>query len=382
MSRSLAVGIIAPPWLPVPPPAYGGTETVLDALARGLQSAGHEVLLFTTGDATCPVPRAWCYSSALGVGVGGAADECRQVVDSYEALRGVDVIHDHTLVGPLYAHGIPDRPVVTTNHGPFNDVLSPVYRAVADRITVIAISHHQASTAEDGVVAAVIHHGLELDRVPVGKGDGGYVLFLGRMHPDKGVDVAIAAARAAGLPLRIAAKMSEPHERLYFDAQVAPLLGEGVEFVGEVGGAEKFELIGAATCLLNPIRWDEPFGMVMIEALACGTPVVSSDSGAASEIVDNGETGFVCRSEAIEEFASALCRVPTLDRARCRAVAKVRFSADRMTAEHVAVYRAAIGASGSSSSFGPTGEVAQGETSGRSVSIDAPTPTARTPSAA
>jgi glycosyltransferase involved in cell wall biosynthesis len=354
---------------------------MLDALARGLQRAGHEVLLFTTGDATCPVPRAWCYPHALGVGTGGAADECRQVVEAYEALRGVDVIHDHTLVGPLYALGFPERPVVTTNHGPFNAILAPIYRAVGDRIPVIAISRDQASTAEEGVVTAVIHHGLDVDRVPVGEGEGGYALFLGRMHPDKGVDIAIAAAQASGMPLRIAAKMSEPHERQYFDAQVAPLLGASVEFVGEVGGAEKFELLGAATCLFNPVRWAEPFGLVMIEALACGTPVVTSDRGAAPEIVDNGETGFLCQSERVDGLVSALHRVPTLDRARCRAVAEQRFSADRMSAEHIEVYRAAIGASGRPSSVVPTGDV------GRDASVDAPgssppVPTARVPSAA
>jgi len=382
MSTSMSVGIVAPPWLAVPPPAYGGTENMLDALARGLQRAGHEVLLFTTGDATCPVPRAWCYPHALGVGTGGAADECRQVVEAYEALRDVDVIHDHTLVGPLHACGFPERPVVTTNHGPFNAILAPIYRAVGDRIPVIAISRHQASTAEEGVVTAVIHHGLDVDRVPVGEGEGGYALFLGRMHPDKGVDIAIAAAQASGMPLRIAAKMSEPHERQYFDAQVAPLLGASVEFVGEVGGAEKFELLGAATCLFNPVRWAEPFGLVMIEALACGTPVVTSDCGAAPEIVDNGETGFLCQSERVDGLVSALHRVPTLDRARCRAVAEQRFSADRMSAEHIEVYRAAIGASGRPSSVVPTDDV------GRDASPDVPSssdplvPIARVPSAA
>jgi glycosyltransferase involved in cell wall biosynthesis len=149
--------------------------------------------------------------------------------------------------------------------------------------------------------------------------------------------------------------MSERHERQYFDAQVAPLLGGNVEFVGEVGGSEKIELLGAAACLLNPVRWAEPFGLVMIEALACGTPVVTSDAGAAPEIVDNGETGFLCPSERVEGFVKALHRVPTLDRARCRAVAEQRFSADRMSAEHIDVYRAAIGGSVRPASIVSTG---------------------------
>jgi glycosyltransferase involved in cell wall biosynthesis len=338
----LRVGILAPPWLPVPPPGYGGTENVLDVLARGLERAGHEVLLFSTKDASCPVPRAWSFERALGVGVGGPAFEVRQAIDGYRALQsaGVDVVHDHTLCGPLYAGWFPGLPVVTTNHGPFDSNLALLYQAVSARVPVIAISGHQALSAPPGTVAAVIHHGIDVERVPVGSGRGGYALFLGRMHPDKGVDRAIAAARAAGIPLRIAAKMSERHEREYFDAVVAPQLGSQIEFVGEVSGAEKFQLLGAATCLLNPIRWAEPFGMVMIESLACGTPVVTTSAGSAPELVVDGETGYVCRDAGA--LVGALRRVGALDRGRCRQDAERRFPAKRMVADHVRVYRAAI----------------------------------------
>ncbi len=338
----LRVGILAPPWLPVPPPAYGGTENVLDILARGLKRAGHEVLLFTTGDASCPVPRSWTFERALGVGAAGPAFEVRQVIDGYRALQaaGVDVVHDHTLAGPLYAGWFPGLAVVTTNHGPFDSNLAHLYQAVSGRVAVIAISTHQAMTAPPGTVAAVIHHGIDVERVPVGSGQGGYALFLGRMHPDKGVDRAIAAARAAGVPLRIAAKMREPHEKEYFEAVVAPQLGGQVEFLGEVSGAEKFQLLGAATCLLNPIRWAEPFGMVMIEALACGTPVITTPAGSAPELVHDGETGYLCRG--VGALADALTRVGKLDRGRCRQDAEQRFSARRMVADHLRVYRAAI----------------------------------------
>lgn len=341
--RSLRVGIIAPPWLPIPPPAYGGTETVLDVLARALQQAGHRVLLYTTGDSTCPVPRSWSYARALGIGRGGAADEALHVVEAYEELHDVDVVHDHTLVGPLYALGMADRTVVTTNHGPFDQVLTPLYRAVADRIPLIAISHHQASTADGVHIGAVIHHGLDVERVPVGTGGGGYAAFVGRMHPDKGVDVAISVARQAGMPLKIAAKMREPAERRYFEERIEPLLGGDVEFVGEVGGAAKFALMGQATCLLNPVRWHEPFGMVMIEALACGTPVVATARGAAPEIVEPGRTGYLASDAA--GLVRALGRAGSLERRACRAEVEARFSAARMAAAHVALYRSALEAS-------------------------------------
>lgn len=348
----LRVGILAPPWLPVPPAAYGGTENVLDGLARGLRAAGHQVLLFSTGDSTCPVPRSWTFERSIGV-EGGPAAEVRQAIDGYRALRaaGVDVVHDHTLAGPLYAGWFSDLAVVTTNHGPFDRNLAGFYQAVSERTAVIAISANQASTAPPGTVTAVVHHGVDVERIPVGSGDGGYAAFVGRMHPDKGVDRAITVAQGAGIPLLIAAKMSEPHEREYFDSVVAPRLGGGIEYLGEVSRAEKFELLGAATCLLNPIRWAEPFGMVMIESLACGTPVVATPAGSAPEIVSPGETGYLCSDAAA--LIDAIPRAAGLDRGRCRADAAVRFSAARMAADHVRVYRAAIAARSSTGRTGP-----------------------------
>ena len=204
----MRIAIVAPPWLPVPPPAYGGTENTLDTLARGLKRAGHDVLLCTTGDSTCPVERTWVFEKSIGVGSGTSVDEIRHVTHAYGQLDDVDVVHDHTLVGPLYSASFPRLPVVTTNHGPFNADLIGLYRAVADRVPVIAISRHQASTAQDVAVAAVIHHGIDVDDYPAGPGGGGYALFLGRMHPGKAPHVAARIAREAGFPLRIAAKIA------------------------------------------------------------------------------------------------------------------------------------------------------------------------------
>ena len=294
------------------------------------------MLLYTTGDSTCPVPKASVLPRAIGVGVGGAATELRHVIHAYQAAADADIIHDHTLVGPVYADRFGELAVVTTNHGPFQSELGDYYRAIADATPVIAISHHQASTAKDIPVAAVIHHGVDIDRFPRGAGDGGYAVFLGRMCPEKGVDTAIRVARRAGMPLRIAAKMSEAAEQLYFDQRIRPLLGGDIEYVGEVGGADKTTLLGEAICLLNPIAWPEPFGMVMVEALACGTPVIATPMGAVPEIVDHGVTGFVCSSEP--DLADALSRAARLDRNACRRVVAERFSAARMVAKHVSLY--------------------------------------------
>lgn len=338
----MRIAIVAPPWLPIPPPAYGGTENLLDTLARGLAAAGHDVVLCTTGDSTCPVGRTSVFEQAIGVGSGTSVDEIRHVLHAYEAIQGCDVVHDHTLVGPLYSAAFRELPVVTTNHGPFNAELIDLYRVLSDRVPVIAISEHQASTAFGVRIAAVIHHGVSLAEFPAGNGGGGYAMFLGRMHPGKAPHIAAAIARQAGFPLKIAAKMHEPAEYAYFEEMVRPLLGGDVEYVGEVDRPTKLSLLAGAECLLNPIQWPEPFGMVMIEALACGTPVLTTPFGAAPEIVRDGVVGFVRSDPA--DLVEALGHLHEINRAACRSRVAERFSVERMVADHVDVYeRAAAG---------------------------------------
>jgi glycosyltransferase involved in cell wall biosynthesis len=333
----MRIAVIAPPWVPVPPPAYGGTEAVLDNLARGLQAAGHDVLLCASGDSTCDVSRRWARATAAGTVATGAATELHHVINAYGAIHewGADLVHDHTLVGPVYAERFA-VPVVTTNHGPFHGELGDLYRAIAGRVAVIAISRHHASTAGEIPVAAVIHHGLDVDTFPLGDGDGGYALFLGRMSRDKGVDVAVRVAGQAGVPLRIAAKMREPAEVAFFKQHIAPMLGDGVEYVGEIGGQDKLALLAGARCLINPIAWPEPFGMVMIEALASGTPVVATPKGSAPEIVTDAVTGFIADNEA--DLADGVVRAGELDRSACRKDVAARFSTERMVADHLHLF--------------------------------------------
>lgn len=338
----MRIGIIAPPWLPVPPPAYGGTEAVIDRLARGIIDAGHEVVLWTTGDSTCEVPFAWVFNESKPDRMGNSAVEMQHLIHGYDTLRscGCDIIHDHTLLGPVYSHRYPDLPVVTTNHGPFNGELTDLYQSISSHVPVIAISHEQARTAGLLPVAGVIHHGLDPARFPVGDGAGDergeYYLFLGRMAPEKGARRAAQAAAMAGVRLKIAAKMREPWERDFFEQAVQPLLNDDIEYVGEVGGSEKLELIGSAKALLNPIRWSEPFGLVMIEALACGTPVVAFPEGSVPEIVDHGISGLLV--DSTEAMAEQLEKVDGLSRESCRAQVEEYFSTERMVAEHLELY--------------------------------------------
>jgi glycosyltransferase involved in cell wall biosynthesis len=333
----MKIAIIAPPWVPVPPPAYGGTELVLDTLARGLHAAGHEVLLYATGDSTCPVPSAFTFPRALGTVGASAVSELRHVVEAYERVLawGPDVIHDHTLIGPVYAERF-DVPVVTTNHALFDGDLSRIYRAIQPTVPVVAISHRQAELAGDVPIAAVITHGIDVDMYPLGDGDGGYALCLGRMSPDKGIHTAALVAREAGIPLRIAAKMGASAEQAYFRERVEPLLGDGIEYVGEVARPVKLGLLRDAVCLLNPIYWEEPFGIVMVEAMACGTPIVATLRGSTPELIDEGVNGSI--RGTFDGLVEAVREAGALDRTRVRKVAGERFSAERMVTEHLRLY--------------------------------------------
>jgi len=336
----MRIGIIAPPWIPVPPPSYGGTEAVVDLLARGLQGAGHDVFLACAADSTCPVPRVPGTAAADFAALGQTNSELAHVIRAYEAMGDVDLVHDHTVLGPLYRHRPAGVPVVATNHGPLRPPLDAIYAAMAPDVHLVAISARQAALTRGVRVARVIHHGLDTAAVPVGRGDGGYAAFLGRISPDKGIVEAIAVARAAGVPLRIAAKMREDSEVAYFTEHVEPLLGGDVEYLGEVDEAGKYRLLGEAFALLVPLQWDEPFGLMMIESLAAGTPVVATPRGAAPEIVRHGTTGF---RGAVEDLAGLLLRAASLDRAECRADAEARFGAARMVADHVRLYEDVLG---------------------------------------
>jgi glycosyltransferase involved in cell wall biosynthesis len=234
--------------------------------------------------------------------------------------------------------------MLTTSHGPFTPEVSDIYRSFARRVPIIAISHSQAVEASlQGIqIARVIHHGLDPDEVQPGPGDGGYLLFLGRMHPDKGADVAVRVARQAGMPLRIAAKMRERAEQDWFNAVVKPLLGGDIEYVGEVGRAEALTLLQGAAALINPIRWREPFGLVMIEAMAAGTPVLAFPNGAAPEIVEDGSTGFLCVDE--EHMVRRVADISDLDRRACHSAVLTRFSTARVVDDHVAAYQRIISA--------------------------------------
>ena len=337
----MRIGLIAPPWVPVPPPAYGGTEVVIDNLARGLQELGHEVRLFTVGESQCPVPTDYLYPNAIAP-IGVTVPETAHVLAAYESLADMDIIHDHTFLGPLISglRGMRRPPVVNTNHGPFTGETQPVLAQMCKYTSLVAISHSQARQAQTygGVpIAGVIHHGIDLDVYSAGPGGGGYLMFVGRMSPDKGVHHAVRIAKKAGKRLVMSTKMREDMEIAYFEAEVKPLLDPDDELPSEIPLDRRIELLRGADAMLNPITWREPFGLVMAEALACATPVLAFPNGAAPEIIDPGKTGYLCRDEG--EMISAVERVAKIDRADCREAAERRFSLQRMARDHERLYR-------------------------------------------
>jgi glycosyltransferase involved in cell wall biosynthesis len=331
----MRIGLVAGPWIPVPPVTYGGTERVVDSLARGFAAAGHEVLLAAPTDSTCPVPRVAGMRRSVPDELNTSLSELSHVARAYERLGDVDIIHDHTLAGPLLAHRPGRIPVVTTIHCRLDAEAADIYRAIGRTASIIAISRDQGLHAPDVPVTRVIHHGMDVASVPVGSGSGGYLCFVGRACPDKGLLEAVVIARRAGIPLRIAAKMRQPDEIRYFREVVKPMLGPDDEVVAEVDDASKYRLMGEAVAFLNPIQWSEPFGLVMIEALATGTPVVGTPIGSAPEIVEQGRTGFLADAENLADLVPAAA---ALDRAGCRRAVEERFSAGRMVADHLQLY--------------------------------------------
>jgi glycosyltransferase involved in cell wall biosynthesis len=339
----MRVAEVAPPWAPVPPRLYGGIEAMLDVLCRALKELGHEVVLLTTGDSTCPVERRHLLPSAEGQRIGMAVPEIRHVLWARrEVERGAfDVVHDHTVAGPVLEALNPlTPPLVHTIHGPLNDELRDIYRQIGERVVLVGISRAQVRGAPEVRVQAVIHHGIDLEAFPFSEEAGSHLLFLGRMAPEKGAHTAVECARQVGMPIVLAGKKREAWEERYFKEMVEPALSSDVVYEGEVDHDRKLELLRSAAALLFPITWDEPFGLVMLEAMACGTPVVAYASGAAPEVIEEGVSGFLASDfqDLVEKTKMAL----DLPRRACRQHVERNFSADRMAREYADLFRGLV----------------------------------------
>jgi glycosyltransferase involved in cell wall biosynthesis len=342
METAMRIGMVAPPWIPVPAPGYGGIESVVADTAGELARRGHDVVLVAAPGSDVPGVRTMTPLPHVPERVGLAAEEWAHLVPALALLADREVVIDHS--GPLGAllMGQAPPPALHVVHGPLGDAERALYRTVchnAPRLRLVAISRSQQGSGPGLPWAGVAHNGLDLDALPIGAGRGGYLAFLGRMTPDKGVAEAIAVARAAGMPLRIAAKCREPAEQEYFARAVEPLLGDDVAWLGELDNAGKIALLADAAALVFPIQWPEPFGMVMIESMAVGTPVLATRCGSVAEVVRDGVTGIV--RERPEHLAREVGRALELDRAACREHVRRNFSLARMTDRHERLLAAA-----------------------------------------
>jgi glycosyltransferase involved in cell wall biosynthesis len=325
----------------VPPQGYGGTERVVSYLSEALVAMGHEVTLYASGDS---VTRAELVA-VVPTGLRQAAGRPEwlmwhmQMLDRvFAAADRYDVIHFHTdyLHYPLARRCT--TPTLTTMHGRLDlPDLAALHRHFDDQ-ALVSISAHQQQQMPDARWLATVHHGLPTDLHRAHDAPGDYFAFIGRMSPEKRADRAIEIAVACDTPLRIAAKI-DPADQAYFDHEIRPLLAHPlIHFEGEIGEAAKTEFLGGARAMLFPIDWPEPFGLVMIESLACGTPVIAYDGGSVAEVMEDGVNGFIVRNQA--EAIDAARRVGQIDRAACRRSFDARFTAERMADQYLSLYRA------------------------------------------
>ena len=342
-AHPLRIGLLCPVWFPVPPPRYGGIEAVVALLAEGLVQAGHDVTVFGSGDSRTHATLSWIYPEAPSDRLGDPLIELRHVLSCYERADEFDVVSDHT--GPFAAAlgQLSATPVVHTVHGPLDGELGEAYEQigrVSPRVGLISLSRSQRRPHPSLPWVANCPNAIDPSLFSWSRARGDYLAFLGRMGPDKGCHHAIAAAQASGLPLKIAAKCREPAERAYFAECVEPHLGARIEYVGELGHDEKVAFLRDARATLFPIDWEEPFGLVMIESLACGTPVVAVRRGSVPEVLDHGRTGIIVGSH--DELPEGIAMVDRIDPAECRRAAEERFSPGVLVAGYARAFRAAI----------------------------------------
>ena len=340
--RGLRIAMVAPPYFTVPPDGYGGVESVVADLVDSLVERGHHVTLIGSGH---HATKAQCFISTNDTAqADGLGEPLPEVVHAAEVAGiigdlDVDLVHDHTLAGPLLARAR-SCPTIVTAHGPVDGEPGRYYRALKDTISLVAISSAQRAKAPRLPWLATIGNAVRVDTFPFRASKEEFVLFLGRFHPQKAPHLAIDAARDVGIPIVLAGKCAEPLERAYFEREIEPRFGTDVTIFGVANATAKRDLLARAKCLLFPVCWDEPFGLVMVEAMACGTPVVGLRRGAVPEVVLHGQTGIVVDEPA--DLAEAINRSEEIDPVECRRHVEDCFSMERMGADYEAAYRRAL----------------------------------------
>jgi glycosyltransferase involved in cell wall biosynthesis len=337
------IAILSPVWFAVPPSGYGGIEWVVSLLADGLVHAGHDVTLFASGDSRTKATLVSVFDVAPSAQIGKSMPELHHALACFADAQEFEVVNDHAGPASIPLGGLVSTPVVHTVHGPLGGEPGAVYEGLAKLapdVGLISISLNQRRPKPDLNWVGNCPNALDLQLYPCKPHRGDYLLFLGRMSPEKGAHRAIAVAMETGLPLKLAGKKQDPREIRYFDELVAPHLVGGIEYLGEVSHGEKVELLQNARVTLFPIEWEEPFGLVMIESMACGTPVIATRFGAVPEVIEDGRSGIIV--DDYREIPAALERADRLEPLECRRYVEERFGPQRMVADYLDVYERAI----------------------------------------
>jgi glycosyltransferase involved in cell wall biosynthesis len=340
-AQRFRIAFVTPPWFDVPPQAYGGIESLVADLADAFVERGHTVFMVGVGTNGTRAQFRRTYEVAPSERIGEALPEVLHIAWSNQHLDelDVDIIHDHSLAGPLTARGR-KAPTIVTAHGPCVGEMASYYRGICADTSLVAISDFQRSLAPDLCWTATVHNAVKAADFTFQERKDDYVLFVGRMTPEKGAHLAIEAARGAGRRILLAGKLQEPHEQAYFESEVQPRLGDDAEFIGEADTDAKQELYGSAHCLVFPICWEEPFGLVMIEAMACGTPVVALRRGSVPEVVLDGATGFVRDDPA--DLPAAINQAGDVNPTDCRRRVEENFDVSIMAAGYERSYAEAL----------------------------------------
>lgn len=338
--RKLKIAQVAPIIERVPPKKYGGTERIVYTLTEELVKRGHQVTLFASGDSQTSANLFSVYPRSLREAkmpnlYGNNELTLLNIGAVYRRQEEFDIIHDHNAPTSLPAANMAKTPTVVTIHGPISSISRRVYRQ-STNVHLVAISKAQILHAPDVEIEAVIHHGLDFSNYPFSKNPDNFLLFVGRLSLDKGPHFAIAAAQDLDLPLIMAAKL-DSIDLDYYRSYIEPKLSdEGIRWIGEVGEDERNRLMSKALCVLHPATFREPFGLTLIESLACGAPVIGFNKGSVQEIIKNGKNGFIV--EDTEEMIDAVEQIKTIDRSYCRSYALQHFSAQKMADEYENLY--------------------------------------------
>lgn len=336
----MRIAQIAPIVERVPPKKYGGTERVVHALTEELIKRGHEVTLFASGDSETRAKLESVYPRSLREAkvkdlYGTNTWTLLNMGLAYDMQDEFDIIHDHLAPLSLTAANLATTPVVMTMHGAFSVDNRKLFQTLRTPY-VVTISESQMYSLPDLNHAGTVHNGLPMEHYPFGEEMGDYLLFVGRISQEKGVHFAVEAALELDLPLVLAAKV-DAYDLPYFREYIEPHLSERIKWIGEVGEEDRNKLMANARCFLHPVTWREPFGLTLIEAMACGCPVVAFDKGSIPEIINTGVTGYVVQD--LETMIEAINNIGAIDRKACRAHSLTHFSAERMADGYEAVYR-------------------------------------------